>query len=303
MKFKYLLLTMIFISAHLLVLLSSGPGCCPNLARPGDLVVMGFAPSLDEEIVQEHGDKLAEILTAKTGIPIKAYVTNEYSALVTAMETGQVDVAWLPVLPLVQAEERAGAVVLLKAVRNNNPFYYGAIIVNENSPYYELEDLRGVTIAWGDPTSTSGHIFPKNGLIRMGIDPDGFFSDQLHTGSHDAVLRAVLTEQVDAGAVYSNDTEGDDGAWTQLLRPEDQKKIRPIWYTDPIPGDTLAVSGSFWAGRHAEAVALKDAIMSLHDDPEGARILMDLYHIEKMIPATTYDFDVVRAAAGNVLRD
>ena len=273
------------------------------MARPDDLVVMGFAPSLDEEIVQEHGRKLAEILSEKIGVPIRAYVTNEYSALVTAMETGQVDVAWLPVLPLVQAEERAGAVVLLKAVRRGNPYYYGAIVVHADSSYYSVEDLEGATIAWADPTSTSGHIFPKVGLMRMGINPDLFFGEQVMSGSHDSVLRAVLARQVDAGAVYSNDTEGEDGAWTQLLKPADQKKIRPIWYTTEIPGDTMTVSREFWTGRHAVAVALKDAVMELHEDPDGAKILMDLYHIEKMIPATTFDFDVVRDAAGRVLKD
>jgi phosphonate transport system substrate-binding protein len=194
--------------------------------------------------------------------------------------------------------------VLLKAVRRGNPWYYGAIIVRDDSPYRKLKDLRGKSIAWGDIKSFSGHIYPKSEVMKSGINPESFFGTQRHLMNHPSVVVAVFNNQVDAGAVFSNNTEGTDGAWTQLLRnPAEAAQIRVLLYTPPIPGDTVSVSSIYFSEYPQQTQLMMNAILELHEDPVGRKILMDLYHIEKLVLAYPKDFQVVREAAQRVLED
>ena len=71
---------------------------------------------------------------------------------------------------------------------------------------YRVEELRGRTIAFVDPASSSGYIYPMVLLIRRGLvrdrDPKTFFKDALFAGTHEAALRALLQGRVDAAASF-----------------------------------------------------------------------------------------------------
>ncbi len=69
-----------------------------------------------------------------------------------------------------------------------------------------LEELRGRTIAFVDPASSSGYIYPMVMLIKRGLikdrDPKTFFKEVHFAGSHDAALLALLIRDVDATASF-----------------------------------------------------------------------------------------------------
>lgn len=277
--------------------------CCPNTFVEGQ-IVMGFVPSEDAEVVQEQMVKMVGILTEMTGIPIKPVLTPNYNILVDAIRVGEVQVAWMPPLAYVQAEDEGIATVVLKAVRRGNPWYYGAIIVRKDSGINDIQDLRGKSIAWGDIKSFSGHIYPKAALIKQGIDPDRFFGTQRHLKSHPAVVISVFNGDLDAGGCFSNNTDGTDGAWTQTLKdPEKYNQIKVLLYTPPIPGDTVAVATEYMADHPTDADKIVRAIFHLNDHPVGKKILMDIYHIERLVLAKPADYQVVRDAAKLVIED
>jgi phosphonate transport system substrate-binding protein len=284
----------------LLVILIFSPivSCTKNAKEKTKVYTMGFNPPENSEVVQLNGDALAELLEKKTGYKFKTFIATDYTALVEALRSKKLDFAWLPPFSYIQAERLAGAEVMLKSVRHGSPYYYSAIIVRSDSPYKTIEDLRGETMAWVDPASSSGHIFPKAGLIEAGIDPDTFFSKQVYAGSHDALLLSILNGTTKAGATFANDAEASGGSWTQLLKnPEDKTKIRPIFVTKPIPGDTLSTSGSF-IKEHPEVVKnVKAALLSFKDDVEGKALLKNLYRIDYLTEATSKDYEPVRVAA------
>ncbi|GIW22853.1 MAG: hypothetical protein KatS3mg068_1860 [Candidatus Sericytochromatia bacterium] len=87
-------------------------------------------------------------------------------------------------------------------------FIMGAIIVRKDSNINTLKDLKGKRFAFGDPISTSSHIFPKMLLIKNGINPDTDFVNVLFAGTHDSVVLSVYNKKVDAGATFSDDKEG-----------------------------------------------------------------------------------------------
>ncbi len=107
-------------------------------------------------------------------------------------------------------------------------------------------------------------------------------------------MLAVLNGSVDAAATYVNDKAGTDGSWTPI---DKDKKIQVVFITDPIPADTMTTSNKF-ATKNKELVDLTVKILGdMGKEPAGRKILMDLYRIDGMKPATSKDYDIVRAAA------
>lgn len=290
-------ITIIFIFAMSAFMLSC------NMAEDDRFTItMGFAPSEDAQAIDEQAKELAALIEERTGYRVKTKVLANYAFMVAALETDDIDFAWLPPKTYTQAEDAGVARVLLKVVRNNHPWYYGAIVVRSDSDIQTPEDLRGKEIAWGDTTSFSGHVFPKYKLMESGLYSDDFFKVERNLGNHLAVVLSVLNGDVDAGACFANNTDGDDGAWTQLIKdPEKQKQFRVVLYTDPIPGDTFSVRTEF-AEEHPEIVKeIKKLMVELPADPEGSKIMDELYHVQALTDAEPEDYQVVRKASKAII--
>ncbi|MBC8144535.1 MAG: phosphonate ABC transporter ATP-binding protein, partial [bacterium] len=163
--------------------------------------------------------------------------------------------------------------------------------------YRTLADLKGKTVAWVDPTSASGHLFPKAALIEAGIDPEKHFAQQTFAGGHDAVILSVINGTIASGATYSNDTLGESGSWTQLGDGAFNGKVRPIFFSRPIPGDNLATTKHL-IDKHPDVVnKVRDAVMNLTNDSAGKELMQSMYHVDAMIPAKSDDYQPVRDAA------
>jgi phosphonate transport system substrate-binding protein len=262
-------------------------------------IVIGFNPAENAEVVEINGKAFANYYKAQTGMSVKTFIATDYTALIEALRSGQVDFAFLPPFSYVKAEEIAGAQVLLKSVRKGQSHFYSAIITRADKGFTKLEDLKGKNMAWVDPSSSSGHIFPKASIMaKQKLDPDKFFGKQVFAGSHDALVLAVLNGTVDAGATFSNDVAGKDGAWTQFLKTEaDRAKIRVIYVTDPITGDTMATSKKMLASNRPIVDKTVQVLSEMGSTVEGKKILGALYRIDAMIPAKSEDYEPVRKAA------
>jgi phosphate/phosphite/phosphonate ABC transporter binding protein len=74
------------------------------------------------------------------------------------------------------------------------------IYVKANSPYKDIKDLKGKTIGFVDPNSTSGYNAPRFFLHKVGIDADAFFGKSIITGSHENGVIALDKGTVDCAA-------------------------------------------------------------------------------------------------------
>jgi phosphonate transport system ATP-binding protein len=285
-----------FLKAFFLLILTLGTaGAQPP--EPKREIVIGLNPSERAENVQKNADLLAQMIGQRAGIPVKMFVAHDYSGLVEALRGRTIDFAFFAPLTYIFAEKIADARVLLKAERRGRPYYYGCIIVNADSSYRTLADLKGKEIAWVDPTSTSGHIYPKAALKSLGIDPDTYFGKQTFAGGHDKVVLSVINGTIAAGATYCNDTLGESGSWTQLGDGAYNRKVRPIFFSPPIPGDNMATS-QFMLDAYPQLVRkVTAAVQSLTADSAGKALMQQMYHVDAMIPATSADYDPVRRAA------
>jgi phosphonate transport system substrate-binding protein len=279
-------------------------GACGKSSPSSKVLRVGFSPAEDAQQVIRNAQPLVEILQKKLGMEVQPFVATDYTGVVEALRVGKLDIAFLTPASYVLAKNEANVRVALKSERKGSPFYYAAIITRTDSGIKSLEDLRGKVFAFGDPVSTSANVFPRKLFHDNGIDPVRDFKNILYAGGHDAIVLAVLNRKVDAGATYANSTDGSDTAWARYLKnPEDVKKIRAIAYSEPIPADNLVFSANL---EERLGKRIEETFIELSHDPEGKKMLRDLYQIDGFVPATDKDYDSVREAfaiAGIQLKD
>lgn len=169
-------------------------------------LVMGLIPAENNEEMVAKFEPMRAHLEKKLGRKVKLYTATDYSGVIEAMKKKRVDIAWFGPLSYVLAEQEAGAEAFAVGVgENGKSTYHSLITVHGDSPAKSLNDLKGKSVAFVDPASTSGSLMPSFLVKReTGLMPEQFFGKFTYAGSHDATQMAVKNKTVDAGAVADN---------------------------------------------------------------------------------------------------
>lgn len=192
------------------------------------------------------------LLSETFKIPVRLFPASDYAGVLQAFSAKQIEMsslgssgyagAWLDtnggIMPLVVPEENDGSIA-----------YHSVLITRADSGITNLEGMRGKSLAWADPNSTSGYLIPRFALRRQGIgvEPGQYFSRTGFGGGHEQAVVAVLQRQYD-GAVTWVSGQGDpaQGYSRGNLRAMVEKgmlnmaDIRVLWTSDPIPNGPLA---------------------------------------------------------------
>ncbi len=202
---------------------------------------------------------LFDAVTRTKGVHFDVRVGQSYGAVVEAMAAGQVDVGFFGAVSYLQAKKRAGAELLAVSVENGSTTYYSGIFVQAGSPAKSLADLKGKSLALGDPNSTSSFAYPLVMLLDAGVDPVKDLSRIFLAGSHVTSLAACSEGRVDAAAAsfVSFEKAVGDGKI-----PSD--KLRPVARSEAIPNPPLAMSSRLAEGLKAK---LRDGFAHVHEAP------------------------------------
>jgi len=261
-------------------------------------IIMSFVPSGDTEEIIAGGEQIAQMLSEKTGLVIKANVGTDFAAVREAMGAGKAHIGWLNTFNYVLAHEKYGVEVALVTVRYGSTSYKGQIIVRADGGIESLEDLKGKTFCWVDPNSTSGYIIPRIMLLANGIDPDKDFAKQVEAGSHNNVVTAVYNGDCDAGATYS-----DARSSVEKDVADVKDKVVVLATTTDIPNDNVS-----FAKNVPDDIRQKitDALLEIAATDEGKAALETVYSIAGLEPADDSFYDGFRAdlsAAGIDIED
>ena len=176
--------------------------------------------------------------------------------------------------------------------KDGSTYYYSVMVVRADSGIKTLADMKGHSLAWADPNSTSGYLIPSATLKTKGIDlKDGaYFSKTGFSGGHEQGVVAVLNKQYDAAVTWtSGQGEMSEGYTRGNLRSMVDRKmlkmsdINIIWQSGKIPNGP-------WAVRTALPADLKKSFAAfLLDLPKSHRKVYD--DVEKgagvgYVPAT-----------------
>ena len=259
-------------------------------AAPEKPLVMAFTPSRDPTALQEAADAFVAALARLSGVPVRAQVASDYAGVIEALRSRRVDLAFVHPVGYVLARREAGCEILVRDVWQGKTAYTARFYVRRVSGIGRVEELRGRTIAFVDPASSSGYIYPMVLLIKRGLvrdrDPKTFFKEALFAGTHEAALRALLQGRVDAATSF-------DAAPDIYLKDAAlAAQLVVVGETPEIPEAGICAR----PGAPAAAIqAIKRALLAMKK-PEHAAVLKQIYDIDGFVDARDADYEPVRDA-------
>ena len=146
--------------------------------------VIAYAPNESTEESADAREGLAKDLEKALNVEVEEIQASDYNAIVEALRTGKADAAYIGALAIAYANERAEAVpVAMKAPdRDRSQAVYHSLLItsSSNADINSIDDIKGKTIAFVDPESTSGNLFPTYEIIKA-FPNENLTSDDLHT--------------------------------------------------------------------------------------------------------------------------
>ncbi|WP_183023037.1 phosphonate ABC transporter substrate-binding protein [Variovorax sp. UMC13] len=222
--------TLFRLRRSLLALTLSTLAAVPALAQQP--LTIGLIPAEDSQAMIESSRQVLDSLQQQLGMPVKPFVATDYNGVIEALRSKKLDVAYLGPFSYVLANQVADVEAFAVAVtkKTGQSAYKSVIIARKDSGLAKTADLKGRTFAFVDPTSASGHLFPKAGLLQAGHDPESFFGRVIFSGSHDASILAVANKKVDAAAVA-------DRILASAIAKGQVKadELEIVWSSNPIP--------------------------------------------------------------------
>jgi len=256
-----------------------------------DPLRLAFVPQENPEKLLGDIDAITDWLSDQLGLPVEGYVTFDHAAAVESLRNGDADISFMGALPFVLAEAEIGAVPLLSELYRGAPFYTGRVFVRRDSGIETLADLRDRDIAFADPISESGYLYPLDEFVSAGLvdgpkAADDFFGQVYFAGGYQQAMQAMAEGLVDAaGASQYADL---------LLSPAQQAEVTWIAESPKIPSHVVI-------SRPGLDDTLKqrftEAMLTLNE-PENRAMLAYVYGPDGYVVADPAAFDDVRQIAG-----
>jgi phosphonate transport system substrate-binding protein len=209
-------------------------------------LVLALIPAENASGAGDRYAPFAAYLTKELGVPVKLRVANDYAAVIEGQRAGNIHIAWYGPASYASAYMTGVKTEPFVTSRNNDGAigYYSVLYVKAGSPYKDIRDLKGKTIGFVDPNSTSGYNAPRFFLNKAGIDADSFFGKSIITGSHENSVIALDKGTVDCAANWWN--ADDDSNLTRMAVKGMAKKedFRIIFKSGLLPGSPYAYLSS-----------------------------------------------------------
>lgn len=279
--------TLILVTVAAIVLASCGGGSGGGGSASGDEPLqVGLIPNENPKEVEAQYQPLEDYLKKELGREVELSVPTTYNAVVEAMVSGKLDLAYFGGLTYVQARQRADVHPLFTEVnpRTGTTKYRSVIIVPADSDVEKVEDLEGEDFAFGSVSSTSGSLYPSIMLDAAGIDYRKDLGEVIYTGGHDTTAQAVANGRVAAGGLedrilYNLQDEG----------VIEKSAVKVIEESEPIEGYPWVVRDAL---SNKDEQALTDAFLGI-EDPK----LLDLLRAEDYEKVKASDYDYVEKQA------
>ena len=259
-------------------------------AQDGKPLHLVLTPSQKPTDLLAAGEEFGRVLGGLVGTPVRVTVASDYAAVVEALRNRSADLAFLHPAGYVLASREAKATIVAKNVWHGKTTFTARFYVRKDAGLAKLEDLRGKSIAFVDPASSSGYVYPMVMLIQRGLvknrDPKTFFRETVFAGSHDASMRALLNGHVDAIASFDMARE------MYLKDPAERERLAWIAESPPIPEAGIAARDGLEPATFAR---VRGALLQIRAPAHGP-LLKRLYDIDGFEPAEDREYDPVRQA-------
>ena len=233
---------------------------------------------VNEDVAESVADfqPMADYLAANLGefgiSKGKVVVVPDVEAMSDLLKNGEAHLYFDSPYAATIVYNQAGAVPLLRRWKDGINEYYSVIIVRGDSGIEKLDDLKGQTVAFEDPGSTSGYIMPKAHLLEQGYTlveksspTDSVADDQIgyvFAQSEENIVAWLLNGDVAAGALNVLDFEE--------LIDEAQTELVVIAQGNPVPRHMTLASPKMDEKLRQRITEL---LLAVHETEEGQAVL------------------------------
>lgn len=244
--------------------------------------------SAQETVGSYH--QLLNYIAAQLGREIKLIQRKTYHEINELIGLGQIDLAFICSGPYAGGRRKYGFEALAMPEVRGAPIYQAYLIVNRNSQYKSLNDLKGKIFAFTDPESNTGRLVPTYWLKQRDQRPEDFFGKTIYTHSHDNSIMAVAMSLVDGATVngqiweYYHQRNPVHTAKTRIIKKSRQFGTPPVVVPDSMPEN---VKG-----------AIKALLLNMHHDPDGKKILDGLM-VDRFVVPDEARYDPILAMMNN----
>lgn len=263
----------------------------PSMGAASGKIIIGVIPEVNLVKQMERFVPLSDYLEKKAGFSVDIKPLSNYGNLYEEMRDGNVDAGFFGSFVYGMTRARIGVIPVARPVLpGGRSTYTGILFVGKDAGIKKTADLKGKTIALADPATTAGYLAQKAYLAGKGINIDKDMKI-VWVGSHEAAIQAVMSHQAEAG--------GAKDSVVKKSRKENRLFDTLVEIINETPGkgfpdNTFAVRKGL---EQAKIEALKKALLQMHADPEGKKVLQRFGAV-RFIPTTDDDFkplyDLVR---------
>ncbi len=257
-------------------------GCSSSKENEQTSITVQFVPTNNDGI-DATTESFATYLENLLGIDVNVTVATDYTTIVEAMESGQVDVGIMPPAAYVQARSLGAAEAILSStlidydenelpIENSSANTFKAeVLVRSDSDIDSYEDLIGKNIAYLSVSSASGYIYPVAEMKNAGIDIDSCNWTAINDVT--SAIKAVINGQADACFTF----EGSRYVFRDAIT-DDQGNTVDLFSTlkvavlsdGDIPNDAIAVLPSMSDELKNQ---IQEAFLTMASDEEGLDIM------------------------------
>ena len=230
---------------------------------------------------------LGVYLEQQLGMKVEFVPVADYPAVVEALATDRLDLAWLGGFTFVQVRLKTGNAIPL--VQREQDAQFTSKFITANPDVKSLADLKGKTFAFGSISSTSGSLMPRYFMLKDGIKPETYFSRIGFSGAHDATAAWVQAGKVDGGVLNAS-------VWDKLVAAGkvDTSKVK-VFATTPAYYDyNWTVRGTL---DPALAEKIKQAFLALDPANPQHKAILDLQAASRFIETAPENYKGIEDAA------
>ena len=239
--------------------------------------------------LQRKFKPLGEYLEKEIGMKVEFIPVSDYPASVEALVAKKVDLVWFGGFTFVQAYIRSNKNVTPLVQREEDQKFTSVFISRVDSGINQLSDLKGKTLSFGSPSSTSGHLMPRSYLLAEKIDPDTDLKQISFSGAHDATIAAVVGGKVQAGALNAS-------VWNKFVQDKkvDTSVVRVFYTTPPYFDYNWTVRSDLDAKLQEK---IRNAFLKLDIKKPEDKVILDLQRATKFIPTKAENYKAIESAA------
>ena len=257
------------------------------LSQAADVLRVSAIPDEAPTELQRKFKPLGAYLEQQLGMKVEFVPVSDYAAVVEALASDRLDMAWLGGFTFVQTRLKTGNAIPL--VQREQDEKFTSKYITANPAVKSLQDLKGKTFAFGSVSSTSGSLMPRFFMLKDGIKPEEFFSRVAYSGAHDATVAWVQAGKVDGGVLNAS-------VWDKLVAAGkvDTSKVVVLGTTPPYYDYNWTVRGNLDPALTAK---IKAAFLALDPAKPADKAILDLQAATRFIPTKAENYNGIEEAA------